>query len=257
MKSEKIIFKNGKNQELSGRLYIPEKEGSKCVIFSHGLFSSRDGYKITRLAGDIVSEGFFLLAFDFSFSGESGSNIADISIRQEVDDLGSAVAFMRSAGADDIHLMGSSMGAAVTILYASECASRLSSLISIAAPMDLAGISRGAGIEDPGSLPPEGTACIDGIRLKNAFFREIMNIDMKAAAARIACSVLIIQGALDSIVDARNAEILEKSLKRGSRKFIIDDGDHNLSRDEDIISLSGEITSWLKTNAGLVRNRGI
>ncbi|MCU0846524.1 MAG: alpha/beta hydrolase [Spirochaetes bacterium] len=252
MKAEKIIFKNGKNQELFGRLYIPEAEQGKCVIFSHGLFSSKDGYKITRLAGDIVSEGFFLLAFDFSFSGESGNNIADISIRQEVDDLKSAVAFMRDAGADDIHLMGSSMGAAVTILYASEYAYRPSSLISIAAPMDLAGISREAGIEDPGSLPPEGTACIDGIRLKNAFFREIMNIDMKAAAARIDCPVLIIHGALDSVVNARNAEILEETLKRGSRKFIVDDGDHNLSREEDIRSLSREITSWLKTYAGRV-----
>jgi hypothetical protein len=95
MSVEEITFENNLNKRLSGRIYRPDKPGDTGVVFSHGLFSSKDGYKITRLAGDIVSSGHALMAFDFSFSGESGGSISDISVLQEVADLAAAVRFFK------------------------------------------------------------------------------------------------------------------------------------------------------------------
>jgi len=97
---EDVNFKNGRGQSLAGRIYREEAASGSGVIFCHGMFSNKDGYKITRMAGDIAAAGFTLLTFDFSFTGESGSAISELSIIQEVDDLECAVEYFRRYGID-------------------------------------------------------------------------------------------------------------------------------------------------------------
>ena len=64
---ENVQFTNDKNQKIAARIYYKEAITKTGVIFCHGLFSGKDGYKITRLAGDIVNAGYTLFTFDFSF----------------------------------------------------------------------------------------------------------------------------------------------------------------------------------------------
>lgn len=243
---EDISFTNNEGRHLAGRIYRSAGAGDTGVIFSHGLFSSKDGYKITRMAGDIAASGCPLMTFDFSCAGESGGAIADLSILQEVEDLASAVAFFRLQGMSRIHLMGSSMGAAVSILYASRQDPSVESLILIAAPVDLAALlADGAGISGLEALPPEGTTLIEGIPIKNAFFKEASAIDMEKALRAIHVPVLAIHGGQDRVVQPRNVDILEECLSSFTKTIIINDGDHNLTRDADIRFMKDTIISWL------------
>jgi uncharacterized protein len=245
--AEAIRFRNNLGRDLAGRIYSTGRAADTGVIFSHGLFSTKDGYKITRLADGIASSGHTLMTFDFSFAGESGGNIADLSILQEVEDLASAVRWFKGRGIRKIHLMGSSMGAAVTILYASRLEPGIESLILIAAPVDLGSLLvDGAGITDVGSLPVDGTTLLEGIPVKNSLFREIDRIDMPGALRKIAAPVLVIHGGLDRVVDPRNAGLIEKYLSAPLKKIIVPDGDHNLTRDGDITILGDVILSWLR-----------
>jgi pimeloyl-ACP methyl ester carboxylesterase len=243
---ESIAFSNNAGRRLAGRIYRDDKAGDTGIIFSHGLFSNKDGYKITRMADELAATGHPLMTFDFSCAGESGGSIADLSILQEVEDLASAVGYFKGRGVKRIHLMGSSMGAAVSLLYASRGDPAIESLMLIAAPVDILAIFTGAtGITDPSALPPDGMTSVEGISIKNAFFLEIPGINMVEAVRKIGVPVLAIHGGRDAVVDPRNIDILEENLATFTKTVVIDDGDHELTRDNDIRFITDTVINWL------------
>ena len=245
---EDVVFYNNKKTKIAGRIYKNSLDSLKGVIFSHGLFSSKDGYKITRLAEDIVSEGFTLLAFDFSFSGESGGKISDLSILQEVQDLGCAVRFMIDTGMKEIHLIGSSMGGAVSLIYLSEKPALIKSLSLIATPVDLHKLLiLNTGIRDIEGLPHEGYTKIDEFEIKNSFFKEALEINIHENLKKIKTPVLVIHGENDSVVGPEDAGTIIDLLDTDKKLVIIEKGDHNLTTENDISVIRENIISWLNT----------
>ncbi|TFH42049.1 MAG: alpha/beta fold hydrolase [Chrysiogenales bacterium] len=245
---EKIFFHNNLGRRLAGRIYSTGQRSDVAVIFSHGLFSSKDGYKITRLADAIVATGLPLMTFDFSFAGESEGNISDLSTLQEVEDLASAIRWAGNQGWQKVHLIGSSMGASVTLLYGSRNEPGVESLVLIATPVDLRRLAldgMGLTAAEIDMLPEEGFQNIDGIEISNSFFRELALIDIPEAARKIGLPVLSFHGGRDSVVDPSNIVLLGKNLAGPLKKVIIDDGDHNLTRDKDIALMKDAITDWL------------
>ena len=248
MIKEKISFKNNLSQNISARIYHGDEKSKKGLIFSHGLFSTKDGYKITRLAESIVNCGFKLMTFDFSFSGESDGNISEISIFQEVEDLKCAIDFFYDYGIEEIHLMGSSMGGFVSLKYLTEYENNIKSLITIATPIDLKGLFRdNVGNNDLSELPDQGYTTVQGIELRNSFFKEINKINIEPNIKEINIPFLIIHGSNDSVVSISNAERLEELLKDNTKsKFvIIDKGGHSLTGDNELEIIKENIQLWI------------
>jgi putative redox protein len=232
--------------DLSARIYFPDLPSEKGVIFSHGLYSSKDGYKIKKMAHGIVNCGYTLMTFDFTFAGESPGNIADISVLEEVNDLISAIKIFRGRGITRLHLMGSSMGAAVSLLAAVEADDKFESLILIATPLDLLGIIPDMTPEKVDQLEPHGYTSVQGVKLKNSFFREIKSIDMADAVRRINSPVILFHGGMDEVVNFSNHELFLKNIKSDVLPFVIPDGDHNLTRESDIEFMMQKISDWLR-----------
>jgi uncharacterized protein len=248
MNIEKIFFLNNKSQKIAAKIYKGTPASTAGVIFSHGLFSTKDGYKITHLAEDIVNAGFTLLSFDFSFVGESGGNISDLSILQEVDDLNAAFFFFHKYGIKNTHLIGSSMGALVSLLFSSILGDKLCSQTLIAAPVLLREIVQKMAGVDVGSLPENGQTIVDGMSINNQFFKEGMKIDIDRALTNTIVPTLIIHGGKDEVVPVTNASALIKTITCEKRIVLIEDGDHNLSRDSDLKILRNNILEWLKAH---------
>ena len=240
-------FKNQRGVELAGRIYSKDKESRSGVIFSHGLFSSKDGYKITRMADIIVESGFQLMTFDFTFSGESAGNIKDISILDEVEDLKCAVELFKSRGINRIHLMGSSLGAAVTILAASLDQFKIESLMLIAAPLSFTKLIPDIKKDHLELLDPDGYTSISGVMVNNRFVHEVFEIDMVDAVRKITIPSLIIHGKKDAVVDFSNLDVFLKNCPAVCKPMVIEDGDHNLTRDSDISVISEWVREWLGT----------
>ncbi len=118
MIKENVFFNNDRGVRIAGRIFRNDVPSRRGIVFSHGLFSTKDGYKITSLAGDIVRSGFTLLAYDFSFVGESGGRMEELSVLSGGQGPGvrHSIFFMQW-GIDELHLMGSSMGGVVSLLY--------------------------------------------------------------------------------------------------------------------------------------------
>lgn len=242
---ENFKFLNHHGLELAGRIYRQNTDCKSGLIFSHGLFSSKDGYKITRLADTIVNSGFALMTFDFTFAGESQGNIIDISLSEEVEDLKAAIVFFKSKGISKIHLMGSSMGAAVTILTASLDLFEIESLILIAAPLSFTKLIPDIKREEIISLDPDGYTSISGVKVNNRFIKEIFQVDMIGAVKKIKCPALIVHGKMDEIVDFENCKTFIQNFNPEHSSLFIDDGDHNLTRDSDIVLISKNLKEWL------------
>lgn len=242
---EDFTFRNMSGLELSARIYSTDSPCDRGVIFSHGLYSSKDGYKIRKMAEGIVGCGYTLMTFDFTFAGESPGNISDISVLEEVNDLLSAVRLFRGRGIRSLHLMGSSMGAAVSLLAASGPGESFDSLILIATPLDLLGIIPGMTPEKVDLLEPYGYTSVQGIRLKNSFFRELKGIDMVNAVRGIDVPVILFHGGMDEVVKFSNHEIFMENIETEALPCVIPDGDHNLTRETDIEFMMLKISEWL------------
>ncbi len=245
MQIDNFKFLNSRGIELAGRIYRKNSGLKQGVIFSHGLFSSKDGYKITRMAESIVDSGYTLMTFDFTFSGESPGSISEISIFEEVEDLKSAIALFKSRGFEKIHLMGSSMGAAVTILAASTGMAGIESLILIATPLSFEKLIPEIRREDVEMLNPDGYTSISGVRVNNRFIREIFQVSMIDAVRKINLPSLIIHGRNDEVVDFSNMDLYIQNSGGDCSPLVIDDGDHNLTRDSDIEIISERVKGWL------------
>lgn len=244
---EPVVFKNGKGQRLAGRIHRAETASRCGVIFSHGLFSSKDGYKITSLAKDIVDAGYTLLTYDFSFVGESEGDISQLSVLQEVNDLECAVRFFLDYGMDPVHLMGSSMGGAVSLLYAAEHPASIGSLVLIATPVDLESlIIDNTDITDVDALPDDGMTGIQGFLIANRFFKEIRKIDIRSAVKKTGVPALIIHGGRDTVVSVENARYVSGHLAGEHEIIIIDDGDHHLTRKEDMDCIRDHALRWFR-----------
>lgn len=239
------FFYNSRGRRLPARIYYPEKASGDGVIFSHGLFSTRDGYKITGLADDITATGHTLLAFDFSCTPESGGSFSDLSVRQEVEDLAEAVMFFREKGIGDVHLMGSSMGGAVSLLCTAQGLARPLSLILIATPVRLVDVLAVNITCDVADLPHDGYTLIDDVRVKNTFFHEVNSLDIESLLPGIKIPALVLHGTDDRVVNFRNAEKITSDLGGAVKLVAIEGGDHNLTDDNSMIILRSGIMNWL------------
>lgn len=100
------------------------KGSTKTVILAHGYARNRlqFGEKTLDMVKGFLDKGYNVLLFDFRNSGLSEGSTSTIGILEKKDVLG-AVKFAKSQGSSKVALLGFSMGAASSILAASESTS--------------------------------------------------------------------------------------------------------------------------------------
>ena len=109
---ERIFFTNSRGLSLVGNLYRTKSD--KIIIFAHGYTNDKSSQgRFDKLAHGLIDNGFNVLAFDFSGCGESDSDI--IRVEKQVDDLKSAVAYVKSKGYCKIGLFGNSLGSLICL----------------------------------------------------------------------------------------------------------------------------------------------
>lgn len=109
---ERISFKNSRSLTLVGHLY--PSTSKSIIIMCHGFMSSKYSKgRFERLAIAFNKCGYSALLFDFSGCGESDDDI--LTIEKEVDDLNSAIQFVKSKGYEKIALYGHSLGTLICL----------------------------------------------------------------------------------------------------------------------------------------------
>ena len=115
----KVEFKDSEGNNVVGILSNPT-ESSSVVILAHGFTTSKDSSTNVWLEKEFNQENIAALRIDLYGHGESEGNFEDITISKAVDDILSAIDFVKRKGFTSIGLMGSSFGGMASILAASK-----------------------------------------------------------------------------------------------------------------------------------------
>lgn len=230
---ERIVFRNSLQQRLVGWLHRGSSGSSlgPTIVLCHGMMSSKEGTKQKAFAQALEEIGLSVLRFDFSFCGESEGRFEEITFAQEVDDLRSAVDWVRSKGGTPVGLLGSSMGGAVAILYASEDPS-IEALVTIAA------VGRPARIADrmddlkkkTQEWKDEGYQLGAEGEVGERFFEDARTQDVLAAARSLSVPLLVLHGGGDEVVSVEDAHEIHENAGGPKALRILPGVDHRFTR---------------------------
>jgi pimeloyl-ACP methyl ester carboxylesterase len=213
------------------------------VVWLGGFRSDMTGTKAEALAEWAAANGRAYVRFDYFGHGASTGDFAEGTITRWRDD---AIAVLNELTAGDLVLVGSSMGGWIACLAALAAPKRVKALVLVAPAPDFT-----EKLMTP-EIPPEGHAALaaDGVWMRPSAYGDPYPITraLLEDGARwsivggepipIQVPVRILQGGDDPDVPWRHALELAHALKSDDVVFtLVKDGDHRLSRPQDIARL--------------------
>ena len=233
------------DQEDGGRLayvHVPAQENGKAlpsVMFLGGFRSDMEGTKAVFLENCCRARGQEFVRFDYSGHGQSSGAFVDGTIGRWKND---ARDILDRVVDGDVILVGSSMGGWISFLLLLERAERIRGVVGIAAAPDFTKdieaqmsdaqkmeMQQNGRVETPNDYSDEPyvftKALIDDGRV-----RSLLHMQHK-----IDVPMILLQGKLDADVPWEKALRIQKTFTGAHTEVVfIDDGDHRLSRDQDL-----------------------
>lgn len=161
--SEKIVHFSSENETLVGTLTLPDNvQNPSAVLILHGFTSNRDGEKtaffpqgyLKYASEKFAEEGIASLRIDFMGSGDSSGNYADTTIESQIQEVKTALSFLKNTGKvnpSKISVLGHSQGGIVATGVAANPPFSLSSIV----------------LWNPGINPPAAYTAIFGEKVFN------------------------------------------------------------------------------------------
>jgi len=246
MNEEKITFKNSKGKDLIGVLHIPDKKTESIVILSHGFCSTKDRERFIYVANAYSKKGISVLRFDFGGCGESYDT--EITIENQIDDLRSAISYVKFREYKIIGLQGESLGGLVSVLAYSPDVKALVLWAPVTQSKDkLKEILEqeklsGEELEEKGYITK--TKHGRNYKIPKQYFEERLAVNQKEMLSKIKSPTLIMHGDADESVPLESSKEAIQYLPKGSKLKIIKNGNHTLdNKIEEVASLS---VNWMK-----------
>ena len=209
------------------------------IVFLPGYMSDMEGGKATALDDWAAAEGRAMLRFDYGGCGASEGDFERQSLADWRDD---AIAAIDSLAEGPVVLAGSSMGGWLMLLAALARPDRVAGLVGIAAAPDFT--SWGFSDAEKRTIVEEGrlerpSPCGDQPYVTTRTFWESgETLKLLGGPIAIGCPVRLLHGQRDEDVPWRHSLTLAEQLRSADVQAIfIKDGDHRLSRPQDIALL--------------------
>ena len=225
------------------------------VVFLPGFNSDMQGSKATSLRDWCAAHGQAMLRLDYSGHGASGGAFTDGSIGRWMLD---AMAVIESEIKGDLLLVGSSMGGWIALLLARALAGRVVGLVGIAAapdfterlmwqsmtPGERATIARQGYLDVPSEYG-------DPYRITLRLIEDGRKHLLLDGPIPLTCPVRLLQGQRDADVPWETALLLSEAVvSEDVRVCLIKDGDHRLSRPQDLALLAATVGALLGEDGG-------
>lgn len=218
------------------------------LVFMPGYMSDMDGGKATALFEWAQREGRACLLFDYSGCGKSDGDFADGSLSKWRNEV---LALIASQLTGKVVLVGSSMGGWLMLLVGLALGERLSGMVGIAAAPDFsdwgyddaqkARLAAGESVFEENPYGPEPTAT------HALFWQDADAQRLLETTVAIDTPVRLLHGQRDADVPWEISMRLAASLRSGEVQVtLIKDGDHRLSREQDIALLLRTVDGLLK-----------
>lgn len=221
--------------------------GQPDLMFLGGFRSDMEGTKALYLEAQCRSRGQGFIRFDYSGHGQSGGRFMDCTLETWRDD---ALDIMAKLSEGRLVLAGSSMGGWIGLVLALSNPDRVCGYVGIAAAPDFTRemMEQGFTSAMKESLKLRGYAEVPSDYSPEPY---IITQDLIDSGARLSVlhkthdmvmPVRLVQGKRDTDVDWRTPERIRECLPRADVKIhLVEDGDHRLSRTEDLALIDSAI----------------
>lgn len=235
--------------------YVRMSGRPPTVVFLTGFRSDMGGAKALHLERHCVKAGRAFLRFDYRGHGQSGGRFEQACIGDWCRD---ALAMLDRVVAGQAVLVGSSMGGWLMLLAALARPERVAAMVGIAAAPDfthdliearLSAADRAALARDGVLLPP--SAYGEPIPITRRLLEEGRAHLLLDRPIALACPIHLLHGQLDPDVPWRTALRLAAAIEGGRVTVeLVKDGDHRLSRDEDLRRIAAALDRVLEQAGG-------
>ena len=217
--------------------YFNDLKSDTTIFFFGGYSSDMTGTKATALNNWTESNGINYLRFDYSGHGQSSGDLGKGTLSSW---LGEAEFFFEKFKSKKNIIIGSSMGGWIALWTALKNID-VNGLIGIASAPDFTknewdklSETEKEEFKSNGSIlfPDDDYGDYEVFYefVKDGFQHEILNDEIK-----ITCPVRLLHGKLDKVIAYNVSEKIIEQLSTSDKSLtIIEDGDHNLSRQEDL-----------------------
>ncbi|MCD8562929.1 MAG: alpha/beta hydrolase [Alphaproteobacteria bacterium] len=226
------------------------------VMFLGGFMSDMGGSKALYLEEQCRARGQAYLRFDYSGHGFSDGNFEDGTIGVWKDD---ALALFDFINPERAILVGSSMGGWIALLLLLARAEKIAGVVGVAAAPDFTSdhypdklspeqheiFKRDGRLEVPTPYGP------DPYVFTMALYEDALHHYLLDKVSTIESPVTLIQGMKDPDVPWEVTALIQKAFKGGPVDVVlIEDGDHRLSRPEDLTIIDREVQTLSNGGAG-------
>ncbi|MFZ5569155.1 MAG: alpha/beta hydrolase [Thermodesulfobacteriota bacterium] len=251
-KEKQVAFTNPAGERLAGTLHLPARPAARALAMGHCFTCSRHTRILSDICRGMSRAGFLALRFDFSGNGQSEGDFAASSYSKHMDEMRSAVEFLRREGCDWIGLAGHSMGAAIALLTAArhQGVKALCTLAGRYSGLNVRGLLdrlQARELADQGRVTfvSRGRA----LALHHTFFEDADRQDPAAALRNAACPILAVHGDMDEIIPVAEARHAAATRPDSVATAIIPGADHMFSRAEHREAVTALVTAWFLKQA--------
>ena len=225
------------------------------VMFCGGFMSDMTGTKATALEAHCRRTGRAYVRFDYSGHGESGGAFRDGTIGAWRDD---ALAVLDHVASGPQVLVGSSMGGWIVLLLALARSERVAGLVGVAAAPDFTEDLIWSTLDDSArqTIAETGEVVMpcdygeDPYPITMGLIEEGRDHLLLRAPIALECPIRLLQGMRDEDVPWRTALRIAGLVKSENVTVeLIKDGDHRLSRDEDLARLAAAVDGIARADA--------
>ena len=228
------------------RLAVRHRKGrGPTIVFLPGYMSDMEGGKALALDSWAAEKGRAMLRLDYSGCGASEGAFTDGTLTTWRDDV---LFLIDRLVEGPFALVGSSMGGWLALLVGLARPERLTGLVGIAAAPDFTDwgfteeqklqILREGKIEEPSDYGDQPYVTT------KAFWQSGEANRLLHGSIAIDCPVRLLHGQRDEVVPWRNALTLAQQLRSADvQTLLIKDGDHRLSREQDLARLINTVAT--------------
>jgi pimeloyl-ACP methyl ester carboxylesterase len=209
------------------------------LVFLPGYKSDMQGGKAQALAAWAAAQGVGMLRLDYSGCGESEGAFEDGTLDIWRDDV---LAVLANANVGPLILIGSSMGGWLMLLVAEALGKQVTAMVGIAAAPDFTDwdfdAADRATIAANGRIERPSDYGYDPMVITRGFWQSGQANLKLAGEVAIDCPVRLMHGQCDPDVPWETSLKLAAALRSSDvQTILLKDGDHRLSRDQDIALL--------------------
>lgn len=249
MPTQKLFIENSSGQKLAANLELPVgRKPHNFAVFAHCFTCSKNFRAVRNISDSLAEKGFGVLSLDFTGLGESEGLFEETNFSSSVDDLLSAVAYLRENHDAPRLLVGHSLGGTAALM-ASGSIPELAGVATVGSPSMPAHVTRLFESEID-EIRSRGYADVSiggrPFRVKEQFIDDVAKQDLSSLLSKGGKAFLFLHSPQDKIVSIDNAAELYAAARHPKSFISLDGADHLLTSSEDARYAGSVIAEWAK-----------